>query len=428
MTGAPVKRTTRRVRRTREIHVRMYNVGFGDCFLIDLPSDVRRRKVLLDCGYHSQGRGAFDDRSLVKQVKEDLRGESIDVVIASHRHQDHISGFGEEDLWKDIGVEEVWLPFTAREDAHDGDRSLAAWERVRAGVSGLVEPSGTLRPEVRRCLSARRGDTAELEFLLWNARQNAPGIHNLLHGMRRADGKRSLRRFLPEGKKDVPYTFESEALPDVKVHVLGPSRDPAYRSKRKVPASWAALGDTVSFDTLAEPPFGREWQVKNLPPKLPLSSRDLAMIRTFNADLFDVASAVDGFLNGESLVLVLEIGHARLLLPGDAEVSSWMKILEDPDATALASSATFLKVGHHGSHNATPLVFAKEHLARATPAMMSTQEGPGRYRNHIPLRELLDLFTSRDVVLARSDRSGDASETAFTADDRGRWIDCRLRC
>ena len=58
--------------------------------------------MLVDCGYHSQGKGKFTDQDLVKQIKADLKGQPLDVVVATHRHQDHISGFGEKDLWADI--------------------------------------------------------------------------------------------------------------------------------------------------------------------------------------------------------------------------------------------------------------------------------------------------------------------------------------
>ena len=35
--------------------VRMYNVGFGDCFLLSFPAPDRPRKVLIDCGVHAAG-------------------------------------------------------------------------------------------------------------------------------------------------------------------------------------------------------------------------------------------------------------------------------------------------------------------------------------------------------------------------------------
>ena len=38
-----------------EVAVRMYNVGFGDCFLITFPAPDRPRKVLVDCGFHAAG-------------------------------------------------------------------------------------------------------------------------------------------------------------------------------------------------------------------------------------------------------------------------------------------------------------------------------------------------------------------------------------
>ena len=108
----------------------MYNVGFGDCLLLRIPTSDGERRILVDCGYHSQGKGKFSDDELVKQIKTDLAGELLHVVIATHRHQDHISGFGETELWKDIAVAEVWLPFTANDTPGDGDRVAARLARA----------------------------------------------------------------------------------------------------------------------------------------------------------------------------------------------------------------------------------------------------------------------------------------------------------
>ena len=140
-----------------------------------------------------------------------------------------------------------------------------------------------------------------------------------------------------------------------------------------------------------------------LPGRLPFQPKSLEAIRRFNDDLLSVAGALDGFLNGESLVLVLEFGSARILLPGDAEVGAWTTILANPAALELAASATFMKVGHHGSHNATPLSFVREHLAEHTPAVISTKEGTGSYRRGIPLQDLLEEMQQRNMPVARSD-------------------------
>jgi hypothetical protein len=178
------------------------------------------------------------------------------------------------------------------------------------------------------------------------------------------------------------------------------------------------------------PPFSAEWRIpaNRLPPRRPFQDTTLQSIRLFNDDLLYAAKALDGFLNGESLVLVLEVGSARLLLPGDAEVGAWTKIMNNADALELAASATFLKVGHHGSQNSTPITFIDKHLRKKTPAMISTQEGPGKYRSGIPLDKLLDRMGVRQMPYVRSDRPPIESSSIFTPDPEGRWVDCSIPC
>jgi beta-lactamase superfamily II metal-dependent hydrolase len=416
-----------------QIQIRMYNVGFGDSFLLRVPAVDGERRVLVDCGFHSQGKGKYSDKELVEQIRADLAGDPLDVVIATHRHQDHISGFGETDLWEKVAVNEVWLPFTANPQAVHDEPALAAWNALMEETHRLWDAGGKLTTSaIAAALGVRNpGEQAAAEFMLWNARMNAPAIDNLLNGMKRADGRPSKRRFLPDRKGEYPLTFETPALPAVTVHVLGPPADPKYRKNLKVPNSWGL--DEIStagtaIDTIS--PFSPEWRVLDdrLPSHRPFQQKTLDAIRLFNDDLFYAAKALDGFLNGESIVVVLEIGHARLLLPGDAEVGSWTAIMNNADALELAATATFLKVGHHGSHNATPITFITDHLPARTPAMISTQEGPGNYRNGIPLPKLLDTMKERQMPFVRSDKTADASRGIFTRDSRDRWVDCVIPC
>jgi beta-lactamase superfamily II metal-dependent hydrolase len=417
------------------VRIRMYNVGFGDCFLVRLPTPEGERRMLVDCGYHSQGKGEFTDTDLVGQIKEDLRGEPLDVVVATHRHQDHISGFGETALWKDIRVEEVWLPFTMRPGAEDEDPSLKAWHGMLKGVNDLFQ-DGKPNAATRDALGALSSkDQATVEFQLWNARANAPGIQNLMHGMSRNQGKGDAkRRFLPASKA-FPSKLVTPALPGVTTHVLGPPRDPALRRARKVPSGWAMKALSASNEAAAEAaeaaalPFGAEWQVsgKRLPGRLPMQKNTLDSIKQFNDELALAARAMEGFLNGESLVLLVEIGAARLLLPGDAEVGTWSAILGNPGALALAASATFFKVGHHGSHNATPVKFVREDLSRETLAAISTKEGPGRYRNGIPFDKLIEALETRGMPFVRSDRP-QAGPGTFEVGPGNRWVDCIVPC
>jgi len=414
-----------------QIQVRMYNVGFGDCFLLRIPTPQGERRMLVDCGYHSQGKGKFSDRELITQIKADLKGQPLDVVVATHRHQDHISGFGEPDLWEGIGVEEVWLPFTANPEAAEDEPSLAAWVALTQSVDELLDKDKKkLTASAIHALGARDPQEIEAaEFMLWNARANAPGLENLLNGMRRSDGQKSVRRFLPDAVDAYPSQFNTPALPGVTVHVLGPPKDPKFRKNKKVPSGWA-LADAGPAGGKGGSPFSDEWRVPadRLPPSLPVNPSNFRSIRLFNDDLLNTAKALDGFLNGESLVLVLEIGKARLLLTGDAEVGAWTQILDNPAALELASSATFFKVGHHGSHNATPVRFVREHLAKKTPAVISTQEGDGKYRNGIPFGHLLEEMKGRQIAYVRSDQPPANGDATFTPTPDARWVDVVIPC
>lgn len=414
------------------IEIRMYNVGFGDSFLVRVPTHEGDRRVLIDCGFHSQGKGQFSDAELVNQIKADLNGEPVDVVIATHRHQDHISGFGETQLWADVPVNEVWLPFTANPDAVHDEPALAAWNGFMEQAHRLWDTSGNLTASALAALGARNpGEQAAAAFMLWNARSNAPAIDNLLNGFKRGDGRPAKRRFLPDRKdKHYPSQFETPVLPGVRIHVLGPPTDPKFRRNLKVPGDWGMYDGTPGASGVNSGlPFSPEWLVppERLPSRRPFQEKTLDAIRLFNDDLFYAAKAVDGFLNGESIVLVLEVGSARLLLPGDAEVGSWTMIMNNAEALELAASATFLKVGHHGSHNATPISFVNEYLPTTTTAAISTQAGPGNYRNGIPLQKLLDTMDARKMPFVRSDQMK-SRQGIFSADAKSRWVDCVISC
>src|SRR5689334_3547640 len=93
------------------VSIRMYNVGLGDCFLLRFPDEERERKVLIDCGVHVSGPGPHKISEVVDQIIEDVTDDEtprIDVVIATHRHRDHVSGF-DNPRWGEVEVGEVWL-------------------------------------------------------------------------------------------------------------------------------------------------------------------------------------------------------------------------------------------------------------------------------------------------------------------------------
>ena len=99
----------------KHVTIRMYNVGFGDSFLLVFPAKDRPRKVLIDCGVHISGPNPKAPlREIVKQLVGDVTEEAgprLDLVICTHRHRDHVEGF-DNPLWETVEVGEVWLPWT----------------------------------------------------------------------------------------------------------------------------------------------------------------------------------------------------------------------------------------------------------------------------------------------------------------------------
>ena len=61
-----------------------------------------------------------------------------------------------------------------------------------------------------------------------------------------------------------------------------------------------------------------------------------------------------------------------------------------------------LKVGHHGSHNAT----TQEFLNATTPSLAIINCGEGNDYGH-PHKETLDMLGAMDVTVLRTDQDGD---------------------
>ena len=100
---------------TREVTVRMYNVGFGDCFLLRIPTPDGERKVLIDCGTHPGGAGPRKMRQVVQDIVADVTDADgvprIDLVIGTHRHRDHVSGFDDAGMGRRRSDGNVDLPW-----------------------------------------------------------------------------------------------------------------------------------------------------------------------------------------------------------------------------------------------------------------------------------------------------------------------------
>src|SRR5262245_10781342 len=81
------------------VRVRMYRQGLGDCFLVTFPREGKKPcQILIDCG--ALARDAPSMTRIVEHIRDTVRdGEEgkahLDVVVATHEHKDHLSGFNQ---------------------------------------------------------------------------------------------------------------------------------------------------------------------------------------------------------------------------------------------------------------------------------------------------------------------------------------------
>jgi beta-lactamase superfamily II metal-dependent hydrolase len=388
-----------------QARVRMYNVGFGDCFLLSWPGAGRTVKVLIDCGTHSHGPGPRPIGEVVERIVEDVRESDgtprIDVVVGTHRHQDHVSGF-DSALWDEVEVAEVWMPWT--EHPIDPEARRIRETQSRAAKRLHAEASALAADPLREPLLA----------LSANSLTNARAMETLHHGFK----GQPKRRFLPRETQS-RESFEAVCLPGALVHVLGPSRDPDVIRDMNPPAGRSYLRMTEERERAGEGPwlpFRPSWKIvpeqmesdPEIAHLLPDRPTDLRTIHNYgeldSETRLDLAVQLEKGVNGTSLVLVFEIGRACLLFSGDAQWGTWRVALEDPEWRNLLARTSFCKVGHHGSHNATPRDLLEGALGEGFAAMVSTRSmssWPDIPRS--PLMDKLAEKTGRRVV--RSDQA-----------------------
>jgi beta-lactamase superfamily II metal-dependent hydrolase len=378
--------------------VRMYNVGFGDSFLLQLPSPQGGvLKVLIDCGTIASASMSMKDvvGTIIDDVTDDDGVARIDVIVCTHRHADHVSGFADA-RWKDVEVQEVWFPWTE----HPTDPQAKQIRETQSRLALALHQSWS-------ALAAGNPDQARYIDVALNALSNQGAMDMLHRGIR----SKPARKFLSAASAD-GTVFESDALPGVTVHVLGPSKDEAVIRDMNPPAGKTYLKRVAADGTIDSPfePFGAEWRIAHDRFRwsdLAVSSRDDEIMRRSAEDADPaITVALDKAVNGTSLVLVFEIGDAVLLFPGDAQWGTWQQILESEVSRDLLSRVNFFKVGHHGSHNATPKAFVKELFQSNCCTMMSTREGKW---DSIPRVPLLTALNKKTNAFARSD---DAEEEA----------------
>jgi len=375
------------------VRVRMYRIGFGDCFLVSLPvanqaAGDTHKHVLVDCGVHAKGDIDMIDRA-VDHIGE-TTGKKLAIVIATHSHQDHISGFSNKFSSFEIG--EVWMPWCE----NPKDKQAAKLTKKHAALAETLERHFAAEARVARVDKTRAAAMAAVANLVQN--KTALG---LLHSGFNVGAE---VRYLSAGDS----LKNPGGLPGLSVRFLGPPRDEKFLSKMDPPSghSYLRMKGGASERLHAVEPFAARWQISTNDPSLAhlrFSANATANLQKELAtpSLDALAFALDQYKNNTSLVSLFSFRGQQMLFPGDAQWGNWKFWLDQDDAETILQGVTFFKVAHHGSHNATPTDALEKMSKGKFAAMVSTQSVPWESIPRIPLMDRLGEMTKDRVI--RSD-------------------------
>lgn len=368
--------------------IRAYQVGFGDCFLLTFKYPKQQeRHVLIDFGSTGMPDGVVSADQM-KKVANDIKDrckENLQIVVATHRHKDHVSGFatkkdgsGTGDIIKSLKPEMVIQPWTenpALEDPKLTEETKPAPGQALpftnahyfAALSDMNSLASTIDTEVKHLSSSNFRQhlspelAAQIEFLSDdNTLPNRSAVANLA-----SMGQNHYVRF--GDKLDV-----SKILPGVTIHVLGPPDLDQHAEIRKQKAKdenefwmlqgaardyWklqAASGELIDNFTSGNSRLFPDADIFQdfLPSHYRWFVRQLRSLR--GEQLLGLVRVLDKAMNNTSVILLFEFGGKKVLFPGDAQIENWEYALNDKATAELLKDVCLYKVGHHGSRNATP--------------------------------------------------------------------------
>jgi len=413
--------------------VRMYNVGFGDAFLVTVKRGATVWRMLVDCGVFPAGQ-TRPIRESVAMIIDDLAAEApegspphLDVVVATHHHVDHISGFADP-AWEKVQVDDVWVPYV--EDRSDPD-AIA----LRTAQSESARALDALISKATQRLAAAdekaREQLAVASIFAANSRGDDVAGDRLLGRNGRTFLGAPQPRYLPD--VNPAKNVISTPIEGVKAHVLGPSRDPRDVKRMDPPKSvrWLQLAeDERPLNADATPLFDPSYAVSSadVDVEVPQGTRSIVdglelQDAGLAAELLAAASILENSVNNTSIFFVLDVHGTRLVFVGDSQHGAWEHVLNDAESLELVKEPRFYKIGHHGSHNATPKRYAEELLGREGYAMMPF--GPVTQWPSIPENKLLTALAAKHTHVIRADERPLPADSVI-CDDEDRWSEVRF--
>jgi beta-lactamase superfamily II metal-dependent hydrolase len=329
-----------------QLLVRSYNVGCGDCIYVRIPNgDDDHFHILIDCGTKEGLNSGVLERVVqhledneLPDAEEDGK-KRLDLVVVTHVHEDHIKGFDPE-MFNNIAIGNIWLSAVMDENHEQADGTRALHVFAVDAMRSLEQSGAAL--------------SAEFDEL------------SILYAVENEQAAEALVETLPESNGIAPKYVHAGMtsddlgvqIADTKIHVLAPEKnidffylgDDEQENFFGMKEGMARFGgaslsaDQVRPSNISAADFRK------------LQSRMLSNALRFILDDTNIQ-------NNCSAVLLIEWRGRRLLFVGDAEWTNKFKkgskngswnVMWNERRDLLNAPLDFLKVGHHGSENATP--------------------------------------------------------------------------
>lgn len=441
---------TKKKAKKAELRIRMYRVGFGDFFLMTVPTDDGPQHILIDCGV-TPGKTKKGDIGTIKAAVAHMAeetGKKLALIIVTHRHQDHIIGFSRAaEIFNDFEVGAVWMSFWETEydpnEKKEKKKSLASefqdeLTALALGMQSRLAMAGKDDPETNEILAMLENATGvdHTEFAVkGSAAAKKPGKGGGTNAASLTFLKTGLglepQYYMKGDKPKMPKVLKDAGLT---AQILGPPPTDAVDFMKLMDLKKGMgqyLGEAEDGNDDTFDPFGTSWHAKaseyqdsafrefdRESKKSPSAVLEATIQAAQPSLLFTAAKTLDNFLNNQSLVVLFTFGGKKLLFAGDAQGGNWEywmyggtpekapsvdKIIKD--SASILGHLDFYKVGHHGSTNATP-VSAVETMGGDFASMCSTQEdsfGSVANESEVPRIPLLDALAKKSKIV-RSDQ------------------------
>jgi hypothetical protein len=404
----------RRARRPASVSVRMYQVGFGDCFLLSFRyRDETERHMLVDFGTTSRPQGSPTALATARSIAERTDGR-LDVLVVTHRHRDHLSAFGARntgDILAQLKPQLIVMPWT-----EDPDADANAIEPANRLLLGAISNSFGFAAAVNaRTPQTGLGAQSELVRAARQQLANASAVASLAAAAQQAQ---TVYTHADEASAQARI---AEFLPGVEVGILGPPTPqqwPEVQHQRAAnPEYWMVATQLLKRFYAADslrPVYDDLDDEVGLP--LPTTYRDddpppgparwiAARLRRHElAAMTNIVRWLDDALNNTSLIMLIQAAGKRILLGGDAQIENWgwalAKAKADRSLRYRLANIDLYKVGHHGSRNGTPRslhelwVQARRRDRPRMVALMSTRAGVHGKTDAtaVPRRTLIDAL------------------------------------